>query len=81
MVEERVVAYREDNGLARGRRVPVDAVTASASGLDPQISIANAQLQAPRVAETRGMSARRGPWSWSTSTPIGRPLGILGDPG
>jgi potassium-transporting ATPase KdpC subunit len=35
--------------------VPVDAVTASSSGLDPNISVANARLQAPRVAEARGM--------------------------
>jgi K+-transporting ATPase ATPase C chain len=35
--------------------VPVDAVTASGSGLDPDISVANARLQAARVAETRGL--------------------------
>jgi K+-transporting ATPase ATPase C chain len=36
--------------------VPVDAVTASGSGLDPHISVANARLQAPRIAEERGLS-------------------------
>ena len=39
-----------------GVAVPVDAVTASGSGLDPDISVANARLQAPRVAEERGLS-------------------------
>jgi K+-transporting ATPase ATPase C chain len=54
-VAERVDAYRAENDLARDARVPVDAVTASGSGLDPQISVANARLQAPRVAQARGM--------------------------
>jgi K+-transporting ATPase ATPase C chain len=53
-VEHRADAYREENGLAADADVPVDAVTASASGLDPHISMANARLQAPRVAEERG---------------------------
>ena len=35
--------------------VPADAVTASGSGLDPQISVRNARLQAPRVAAERGL--------------------------
>lgn len=55
-VKERAVAYRKDNGLAPNKLVPVDAVTASFSGLDPQISVANARLQTPRVAKARGMS-------------------------
>jgi potassium-transporting ATPase KdpC subunit len=54
-VAERVDTYRAENGLDRDTRVPVDAVTASGSGLDPHISVANARLQAPRVAEARGM--------------------------
>jgi K+-transporting ATPase ATPase C chain len=52
-VEERVAAYREENGLADDEPVPVDAVTASGSGLDPHISVANARLQAPRIADER----------------------------
>jgi len=52
-VPERVLAYRQLNGLAANVKVPVDAVTASASGLDPDISIANADLQAARVANAR----------------------------
>ena len=55
-VTERVAAYREANHLAADTPVPVDAVTASASGLDPQISVANARLQAGRVADARSMS-------------------------
>jgi potassium-transporting ATPase KdpC subunit len=52
-VPERALAYRQLNGLSPTTPIPVDAVTASASGLDPDISIANADLQAPRVARIR----------------------------
>jgi potassium-transporting ATPase KdpC subunit len=52
-VPERAIAYRAFNGLSPTAVVPVDAVTASASGLDPDISIANADLQASRVARVR----------------------------
>lgn len=54
-VEERVAAYREANGLAGDVPVPADAVTASGSGLDPHISVANARLQAKRVARVRSL--------------------------
>jgi K+-transporting ATPase ATPase C chain len=52
-VPERVSAYRSLNTLPADAKVPVDAVTASASGLDPDISVANAQTQAARVADAR----------------------------
>lgn len=55
-VGERVAAYRARNGLAPGTPVPADAVTASASGLDPHISPRNAAMQLPRVARERGLS-------------------------
>ena len=55
-VPQRVLAYRQLNGLASDALVPVDAVTASGSGLDPDISVANATDQATRVAKARGMS-------------------------
>jgi potassium-transporting ATPase KdpC subunit len=54
-IERRVERYRDENGLDSDVEVPVDAVTSSGSGLDPDISVANARLQAPRVAEERGM--------------------------
>ena len=79
-VAERVAAVREENGLAADAAVPVDAVTASGSGLDPQISVAYARLQAPRVADARGVSvdAVLGLVDDHTQT---RPLGFLGENG
>jgi potassium-transporting ATPase KdpC subunit len=55
-VTKRVAAYRKLNGLAADVKVPVDAVTTSASGLDPQITVANARLQAARVAHARSLT-------------------------
>jgi K+-transporting ATPase ATPase C chain len=77
-VEERADAYRDENGLDADTEVPVDAVTASASGLDPHISVANARLQAPRVAEERGidLDTVMGLVDDHTS---GRDLGFLGE--
>jgi K+-transporting ATPase ATPase C chain len=58
-VPQRVIAYRQFNGLAPNAPVPVDAVTASGSGLDPDISEANALAQAPRVAQARRVAVDR----------------------
>jgi K+-transporting ATPase ATPase C chain len=79
-VEERVAAYREENDLPASQLVPVDAVTASASGLDPEISVANAKLQAARVAEARGMSVDEVLALVKEHT-RGRQWGFLGEPG
>jgi K+-transporting ATPase ATPase C chain len=59
--------------------VPADAVTASGSGLDPQISLANADLQVNRVAKARGVSAAMVQQAVADNTD-GRSLGFLGEP-
>ncbi len=79
-VKDRVAAYRAENGLAADVRVPSDAVTASGSGLDPEISIANARLQAERVARARSLPIETVRAAIQHAT-TGRSLGILGDPG
>ena len=78
-VTQRVADYRKANGLASATPVPVDAVTASASGLDPHISVANAQAQAARVATARGVSLDQVQRLLNEHTE-GRVLGLLGEP-
>ena len=78
-VAQRVAQYRADNGLAPDTTVPVDAVTASASGLDPHISVANAQLQLQRVAQARGLNADQVQTLIHGATEQ-RTLGLLGEP-
>ncbi|ASR89265.1 MULTISPECIES: potassium-transporting ATPase subunit KdpC [Alcaligenes] len=78
-VAERSKAYRLMNGLAEDAPVPVDAVTASASGLDPHISVANARLQAARIARVRGMSLEQVLALIDRYTHA-RQLGVLGEP-
>ena len=80
LVDERIVAYREVNGLADDALVPVDAVTASGSGVDPHISVANARLQAERVADERGLPVAAVLALVEDHT-SGRPLGVLGEEG
>ena len=77
-VPERVQAYRQLNGLAADTPVPVDAVTASGSGLDPDISLANARLQAGRVARARHRS-RATVLALIDAHRSDRTLGVLGE--
>jgi K+-transporting ATPase ATPase C chain len=78
-IRRRVEAYRAENGLPADADVPADAVTASASGLDPHISPANALIQAPRVAKARGLDMARVRAAIEAATE-GRAFGILGEP-
>ena len=77
-VPQRVLAYRDLNGLSTRVTVPVDAVTASASGLDPDISVANARLQSRRIATERGLPVARVRTLVDEHT-SGRDLGIFGE--
>jgi K+-transporting ATPase ATPase C chain len=58
-VPQRVAAYRQTYGLGPHAHVPVDAVTASGSGLDPHISVANALFQARSVADHRKLPVEK----------------------
>jgi len=78
-VQQRVADLRKENPNAPAGPVPVDLVTTSGSGLDPDISIAGALYQAPRIAVARGLSQ-------DTVTQLinnhetGRFLGVFGEP-
>jgi K+-transporting ATPase ATPase C chain len=79
-IKDRVASYRKENGLSETEPVPADAVTASGSGLDPQISLRNAELQTPRVAKARGLSEEKVRELVQQNTNR-RDLGVLGEPG
>lgn len=77
-IAARIREYRQGNGLSPTQPVPLDAVTASGSGLDPGISPANARLQAPRVARARGIPIEEVmALVWQHTD--GRSLGFLGE--
>jgi potassium-transporting ATPase KdpC subunit len=78
LVAQRANAFRKLNRLPASVKVPVDAVTASGSGLDPDISIANARLQAQRVADARGLSKAQ-VLKLIDAHIDGRPLGFIGE--
>jgi len=78
-VKQRVTDYRTENNLTPDVLVPADAVTASASGLDPHISLKNALLQARRVAKARGLKEEEVRHLIKIHTE-GRDLGIFGEP-
>jgi K+-transporting ATPase ATPase C chain len=71
--------YRQENALGQNQDPPVDAVTRSASGLDPDISEANALLQAGRIARTRGVDVNKISAMVKKHTE-GRLFGIMGEP-
>jgi len=79
-IKERIAAYRAENGLSESAPVPADAVTASGSGLDPHISLQNAELQIPRVVKARGVPAAKVRELIRQNT-NGRDFGVFGEPG
>jgi potassium-transporting ATPase KdpC subunit len=78
-VRDRIAVYRQENRLDSGIPIPADAVTASASGLDPHISVPNALLQARRVGLARGLGEEAIREKIAAHTE-GRTLGVLGEP-
>jgi K+-transporting ATPase ATPase C chain len=79
-VKERASAYRAENNIPPSVPIPADTVAASASGLDPHISVKNAELQATRVARARGIpedEIRKHIRQYTE----GPDLGFLGEPG
>ncbi len=79
-IAQGVTDYRTQNNLATNAPVPADAVTASASGLDPHIGLQNAQLQAPRVAKARNLDIETVRALISKNTD-GADFGFLGESG
>ena len=79
-ITQRIADYRAQNDLATNALVPADAVTASGSGLDPHISLRNAELQAPRVAEARNLPLEKISALIRANTDRAA-FGILGDAG
>jgi potassium-transporting ATPase KdpC subunit len=78
-IKQLVEAYRKENGLEDSIKIPVDAVTRSASGLDPHISPTNAKLQATRIAKARNLPVSDVLKTIKKHTE-GRELGFLGEP-
>jgi potassium-transporting ATPase KdpC subunit len=79
-IAQNIASYRTQNNLDTNTPVPADAVTASASGLDPHISLHNAELQMPRVAKTRGLSQDKVQELIQANIDPAS-LGFLGEPG
>ena len=79
-IKDRIAAYRTENGLKETDSVPADAVTASGSGLDPHISVRNAELQTPRVAKIRNLPVER-VLELTRQNTDAPDLGIFGEPG
>ena len=77
-IKDLVGAYRAANGLAADVPVPADAVTRSGSGLDPHISVANAEIQARHVATARSLPLEKVQALVAAHTE-GRDLGVFGE--
>ncbi len=78
-IAQRLARVQAENGLPDGTPVPADLVTASASGLDPDISPAAAYLQVPRVARARNLPEET-VRALVDRNITGRQFGILGEP-
>lgn len=78
-IMQNIAAYRSDNNLPANAPVPADAVTASGSGLDPDISLWNAEIQILRVAKARGLSEDKVRELVKENT-SGPDLGVFGEP-
>ena len=78
-IKDLVAAYRAENGLGQAEPVPADAVTRSASGLDPDISVGNARIQAARVARARKLPVEQ-VQALVAAHVQDRDLGIFGEP-
>ncbi len=79
-ITQNVADYRKQNGLTADAPVPADAVTSSGSGLDPHISLKNAELQAPRVTKERKLAIEKVSELIKSNTDKAD-LGILGESG
>ena len=79
-ITQNIADYRTQNDLTTNATVPADAVTASGSGLDPHISLRNAELQAARVAKVRGVSVEKVRALVRANTDPAS-LGLFGEPG
>lgn len=79
-IQDRIAAYRAENGLNGTETVPADAVTASGSGLDPEISLRNAEIQVARIAKARALSEDKVRELIKQNTNR-RDLAVFGDPG
>jgi K+-transporting ATPase ATPase C chain len=79
-IAQNISDYRSQNGLGTNDAVPADAVTSSGSGLDPHISLRNAELQSARAAKARNLPIEkvRELIKQNTDSPD---LGFLGEPG
>ncbi len=78
-VSERLAAFKKENNLPDNTIIPADIVTASGSGLDPDISIESAMLQVERISKARSIPANE-IQDLITKNTENRILGFLGEP-